>query len=267
MSGTITFEDINPTSTGTMYLTVSAHNKQTFEDDIAVTPYLPKLKLLFFSARPGHKGVSLNWGVKSDFPIDGFNIYRQVKNEKAALAVEASSDLAINKPDSANIKHVKKATRAKDLTAISNSGWEKINQKPVTGKNPYHFLDRSVANEEYEYQLEVLTKSQSGLIPGNGEIIGAVSVSAENPLQFGLKLTPNPARSSSVLFICLACPENINIELFDLAGRKIKSWSNLAFGSGENTFDIPIDNLATGMYQLRISGESFNKVKHLIIMR
>ncbi|MGD8717177.1 MAG: C25 family cysteine peptidase, partial [Candidatus Zixiibacteriota bacterium] len=80
-SGNVSFS-IEPTSTGNMYLTVSAHNCETYEADVAVSS--TGVALTSFEGRRVESGIVLNWTVSEAAGVESYNLYRRPVNALAA---------------------------------------------------------------------------------------------------------------------------------------------------------------------------------------
>jgi len=260
-SGDITFYDIDPTTSGTMYLTVTAANSQTFEANVTVSSKA-EIRLLSFNTKRNAKGVQLSWLVKSSFPIEGFNLYRRnIIPDSVSLNSLEKTKFKVGK--------VKKQSIEKAKTFSPQGKWEKVNDKPITGKNPYYYLDRTaLGKEKYEYQLAVMNKKHVTLLHLDEDYLGTTSVAEVTETEaFQLKIAPNPAHTNIQLLLILHSAEsNATIILYDLSGREISRWENLYFGTGENQFSIPVEELANGVYQMKLLGNSINTTRNIVVM-
>ena len=101
---------------------------------------------------------------------------------------------------------------------------------------------------------------------GEFEISGATDV--DNPEQYGYSInsvTPNPFRYETSVKFSIPQNELVTITLYDMNGQVVANLaSNKLFNAGENVINIKGDNLAAGMYMVRINVGMFNLVKEII---
>jgi M6 family metalloprotease-like protein len=71
---------------------------------------------------------------------------------------------------------------------------------------------------------------------------------------------PNPFDKELNLNFQLKSPDQINLYILNLLGEVVWKNENIHGTSGENLFEIPIENLSKGMYLLQIRGADFNKI-------
>jgi len=260
-SGDITFSDIDPTASGTMYLTVTAANSETFEANVTVGSKA-EIRLLSFNTKRNAKGTQLSWLVKSSFPVEGFNLYRR-SIESNNISVDRVGKMK------SQTEKVKKAGSGKSISNLPQGKWEKLNEKPITGKNPYRYLDKTaMGKEKYEYQLAVVNKKHSALLYLDENYLGTATVAEAAEVEtFQLKIAPHPARANMQLLLTMPSAENsMKIILYDLSGREVSRWDNLYFGIGENQFSVPVEKLSNGVYQLKLIGTAINISKTIVIM-
>jgi len=101
---------------------------------------------------------------------------------------------------------------------------------------------------------------------GEFEISGSVDV--EDPSQYGYSInsvTPNPFSYQTNVKFTLPQNEVVTISLYDMNGQVVATLANnQLFYAGENVINIKGDNLAAGMYMVRINVGMFNLVKEII---
>ena len=232
-NGDVSF-DIEPTTTGTMYLTVSAHNYKTFEADVAVVP--SGIALTSFTGRRTEAGIALSWKVSGAKGPTYFNLYRRALTAAAAPAGGGGG------------AGVLPATSAKGNVAAAfggGDGWAKVNAEPIAGRSPYRYLDAGVAAGVFEYKLEaVLRKGPTEL--------GTTRVGGSVPTTFAFEVAPNPARATARLRISLPAAAGVKVSLYDLAGRKVATVVDRALKAGENACLLDVSGTAAGVYILRL---------------
>jgi len=110
------------------------------------------------------------------------------------------------------------------------------------------FLDPSVNNGGPEFGLWVSLPEGGDLIPL--DIITSVD---EVEAVESLSLYPNPTVSELVIELGLSSSEHVSIDLFDGMGRLIQSVDLGDRGSGKHREILPVGNLSSGIYLLRIN--------------
>jgi len=132
-------------------------------------------------------------------------------------------------------------------------------------------------------KIKVVIKNYSGLVNGQNhsglaevETIARVSdyesvgIANEttNPKDFKLYQNyPNPFNSSTVIKFNLPKRGFVSFKLYDVNGREVGSIQNRAFNEGANSFVYSPDNLASGMYFLRIFNESNSQLVKLLYLK
>jgi hypothetical protein len=71
-----------------------------------------------------------------------------------------------------------------------------------------------------------------------------------------VELFPNPAGSATLLKFELTTEAEVEIKLYDIAGRELKTISSGRFSEGINRLSINRENLSSGLYfvSIRING-------------
>jgi hypothetical protein len=94
--------------------------------------------------------------------------------------------------------------------------------------------------------------------------VAPVSIEENNFVVFGAY--PNPAQSEVTFQFYLNQPEDLNITVYDLAGKQVYADEISSFNTGVNYAQINISNLASGTYTFIIESET-NRVSKKIIKR
>jgi hypothetical protein len=222
--GLVSF-NINPTTSGTMYLTVSAHNYKAFEGDVTVGG--TGIALAAFGGRRTPEGVALGWRTCGAF--DGsFNLYRRPWGDAAArvtAGAQGDSDTAVRP---------------------KLEGWTKVNAEPIKGWNPYTYFDAAGVRGGCDYALEAVEDT-------GATVLGTTSIGGATPAAFGLKVMPNPARDHATLRIGLAEGGDVNVAVFDLTGRKVMTVTERSLAAGEYTATLDVGTMPEGVYVIRLA--------------
>jgi hypothetical protein len=99
-----------------------------------------------------------------------------------------------------------------------------------------------------------------------GLLTGDVAESGPASLRrFSARILGNPARG--LIRLSLTMPEagNVNLQLFDVSGRRADSWRLTGMKTGTSVLSLPCKDLAPGVYFLRIATPSAVSRQKLVI--
>lgn len=198
----------------------------------------------------------------ADVPIFG-NIHgyfcsfsiKNISNAPSGVSYEVYGPTANQSTDSWGINHLTpgyvnrgcveiKGTPGNDLSADGDK--LKITVKyGVTLSNPANNNGNCNANA-------LLPSSTDYELTWN---INAVSIDPSVIQRLGVRLAPNPAQAQTQLIMHLAKPMEMEIAIYDLAGKKVADVFEGRATEGGKSFDIPLDNLANGMYFVRVTAD------------
>ncbi len=184
------------------------------------------ISLDYFRARPAERGVTLSWATSAEKNFAGFNLYRE--------SVAAAGD---------GLK-------------------SKINEKLITGRSPYLFVDEDVHPcGEYRYWLETVDLS------GARETFGPAEVRLPTkPAAFALyQNAPNPTRGKTTFAFSLAAAGPAELAVYDLVGREV--WRHGGtYAEGANELEATFD-LAPGVYVYRLQDGAKAAAKKMIVVK
>lgn len=186
-------------------------------------PYLdltPQDKVTALEAIADERGVQISWHTNRMEHVDGFNVYRL----QADGQLEFVGNEAVLETTSDDVLF-----GFTDLTA------------PV-GESQYFLGARSCAGPE-------------GML-GPFRVTRAMAIQPR-PATLSLAVSPNPARTSVRLSLALSEDADVNVDMFDLAGRRLATpfAGRLSAGAQSIDWDLRREDgtrLATGLYFARI---------------
>mgnify|MGYP003639679643 CR=1 FL=1 len=82
-----------------------------------------------------------------------------------------------------------------------------------------------------------------------------------------VSIYPNPAANNATLSIVSADNQNVNIRVFDGAGRNVMTLTNQAITSGTNNIELNTENLQGGMYFVELASNSKSSTLRLVIQK
>lgn len=80
---------------------------------------------------------------------------------------------------------------------------------------------------------------------------------------------PNPAASQTFIDIVLPETDKINVQIYDLMGRLVKTVVNEYLNTGKHTLDVNVASFNPGVYFFKISSDSgqYSAIKKFIVVR
>lgn len=96
---------------------------------------------------------------------------------------------------------------------------------------------------------------------------GAVSVANSNQTQLEVNLWPNPTKEQVNIQFTLKKPSSVQIELLDIQGTLKRSQKIDSGKTGINTYLFDLNDLASGLYFLRIDSKEGTAVKKLVLAK
>ncbi len=249
-----------------MFLTISAHNYETFEDTITVSSRSSLVRLIAFNTKSTPKGNLISWTTKSDGNVDGFNLYR-----KEITVSEQSSNGKRTKLSSlvANTKNkLLKAPKKMDRASTPDpNNWIKVNDGLIKGRNPYHYLDQIVSKDRFEYRLEAVAGEQSIPLTLENNTASVEAETRDSAIAYDLKLVPNPAKNMANLAITVNKSSSAHLNIYDLSGRTIKEVDIPALSTGVNSCNLNLSALSQGIYILQLTCEDGILTRHFLVSK
>jgi hypothetical protein len=78
---------------------------------------------------------------------------------------------------------------------------------------------------------------------------------------------PNPFNSTTRISFTLPQREHVNVKVFDVTGRRIATLADQAFESGAHDVEFRADNIATGVYFVRVDTQESSTVTKVMLLR
>jgi hypothetical protein len=223
-----------------------------------------------------------------DVTISGSNVYATVAGKHVHFnksgrggdiyAIRLDDDVPVNGPDAFVAQPSGDAVRVSwrgswdklagfNLYRESYAGRgdglkSKINEKLITGRSPYRFVDDDVhPGGEYRYWLETVDLS------GENETFGPAEVRLPTkPAAFALyQNAPNPTRGKTTFAFSLPAAGPGELAVYDLAGREV--WRREGtYAEGPNELEATFD-LAPGVYVYRLQAGAKAAAKKMIVVK
>lgn len=125
------------------------------------------------------------------------------------------------------------------------------------------------AAESYQDTIKLTLYDGSSIdiaLAGTGENTAGVSQNTLGTAPFSLTLSPNPAGSSVTAYTTVAHASETLLEIFDAIGHSVLSMPLGMLSQGEHDVALPIENLPSGSYFVRISNSNGEAVDAELII-
>ncbi len=137
----------------------------------------------------------------------------------------------------------------------------------IEGRGPYEYID-GVGEGSYRYKLEAITRADP-------IIVGPIGVDTKAlPKAFALSQNyPNPADvSTNISFGLPVATGNVNLRVYDLAGREVKTFElgNCSAGIRTVLWNLTDDagrRIPAGVYLYRLDTPAYSATKRMVVVR
>ena len=99
---------------------------------------------------------------------------------------------------------------------------------------------------------------------------GVIGIENENgvPYEFSLEQNyPNPFNPNTVINYSLAAAEKVQITVYDLLGKEIKTLVNEVKGPGSYQVTFSASDISSGVYFYKITAGSFLDIKKMVVVK
>lgn len=143
-----------------------------------------------------------------------------------------------------------------------------VGQGTTSQSHNYAYLDQSVqVGKQYRYALRSV--DLNGTIYDYPQTV-SVEVNVLAPRVYTYKLEqnyPNPFNPSTRIVYQVADATNVQLEVFDMLGRKVATLVNEHKKAGEYAVNFNAIGLASGVYFYRLQTDKFTQTKKLMLMK
>ncbi len=101
----------------------------------------------------------------------------------------------------------------------------------------------------------------------NTPIGNEVGISSKELSSINSSLYPNPTNGNAEIDFSLTSSSNINIKIYDLTGRLVKTVLNEKRFSGVQKVQLNLEELQNGIYFYTITGDGFSETKKFIVSK
>jgi hypothetical protein len=168
----------------------------------------------------------------------------------------------------AEVEHFRVERRLQDALQ-----WERLPgnvlASGVSAAQTYQFIDRDApAGARLEYRLIGVLQDRSE------EVLGTLTVQHDVLTAMGVRLLPvrpQPFRAGSSLEFSLPASRNVELQIFDTAGRRVAQLAHGAWPAGRhavswNGLDLTNRRVPTGVYFARLVSESYRETRRLVLV-
>ena len=90
---------------------------------------------------------------------------------------------------------------------------------------------------------------------------------SDNFSQPSIRIFPNPLQANSILQVSVSESEFVNMELFDVNGRLVRSIGKMELAAGKHEFELSSEGLGAGIYFCRVQGNDWKKLVKCVLTR
>jgi hypothetical protein len=222
-----------------------AYNEEIVLEDTnlkyAYATSLPAVELDYFTATPGGGALALRWSYRATAgeQVLGFNLYRREADPSRVVPDDVTS-----------------------TEAAAERYWTKLNGDPITGRNPFSFVDVSVTPDVlYEYKLESVLAEAT-------ETLGTAAGKLSKRHAFALRrVKPNPCSGEAVIGFDLAAGSDVDLSVYDLSGRKVATVARGWMAPGTYECECDVSALAPGVYVYRLDAGDWTGAKRMVVIK
>ena len=148
--------------------------------------------------------------------------------------------------------------------STNGQNWKKIGDVNGAGnsevKQTYSYTDSDLKPGKYYYRLKQIDFNAAH------KYSKTIYSTINSALIYNLGQNyPNPAKQSTVINYTVPAKSNVNISLYDMQGRVIKSLVNGILEAGSYTYTLNVGNLTNGIYFYKMQTDDFSATKRLIV--
>ena len=148
-----------------------------------------------------------------------------------------------------------------DILLPSGWAWDRSESKLVA-----YSMDGSSLPDDFTFILEDASSIKNIKIVGWGST-SALAEKGVQPRTFGLTSSPNPFNPGCNIRFELLRSENINIQLYDINGKFVQNIMRGSIESGTHDLYWEPNNIASGTYFLKISGDKHFEYKKILFLK
>lgn len=151
----------------------------------------------------------------------------------------------------------------------ANNGALKLLSYTEPDYDYYVYLDNYAEDATMLKSSDLNNHRNSILYPtkGNMSLTNVTEINNTGEHDFKFELIPNPASDFTRLNYCIAKKGIVNINIYDLTGKIVKTVSNSYQQAGNYTLELDLQDLETGVYLCRFSNGEKLIVKKLIVSK
>ncbi len=130
----------------------------------------------------------------------------------------------------------------------------------ITNKIESGEIKEERVNEAYN---RIMQMKQNRIITSTEQIAGGF----DQPKSISIDNYPNPFNPSTTILITLLEAQELSVEIYNSLGQKIQILHSGKFSAGSHSFRFSAENLASGVYFVRINGKNFQKTHKMLMLK
>lgn len=125
-------------------------------------------------------------------------------------------------------------------------------------------LPSTYFTEEFQFRFVFTSEGNNRLFIDDVNV--DVNASVTDPsFTFRITVQPNPTQESVHVSFNLDQPQQIQLQLIDLTGKKVYEEPSVKLSAGAHGIDLNVSDLSKGVYLIRLSSDQASELKRLIV--
>ena len=199
----------------------------------------------------GRMGVETEWGAE---PVELSSFTSIIRANTVDLNWTTSSEI--------NNSHF-------EVERLENENivWKKIGSVAGNGNSTinhqYGYTDAGLLPGNYKYRLKQIDYN------GNFEYFNLTTeINISTPEKYSLSQNfPNPFNPTTSIQFSIPVDGNINIQIFDMAGKEVMTLLNEQKPAGQYSVQVNGNNLSSGIYYYKIKAGNFSAIKKMTLIK
>lgn len=142
-----------------------------------------------------------------------------------------------------------------------------VQVSPITTADSVKIIVKSFTGTVTNQSVAGLAEIETNARVSSIDLMGINNPIAKN-IEYNLEQNyPNPFNPSTLIRFSLPKAQNIKLEVFDITGRSVATLISGRVESGQNSIPFFANNLPSGIYFYKLSAESYNQSKKMMLIK
>ncbi|MBN1294007.1 MAG: T9SS type A sorting domain-containing protein, partial [Candidatus Latescibacteria bacterium] len=155
-----------------------------------------------------------------------------------------------------------------EFSSDSGTTWSTIAENIDAAAGSYEWTPEKASDE---CLLRIVNAENSGVLDATDEpftIYGPTESIETKPLEFSVSQnSPNPFNPSTTISYIIPEPEQVTLEIYNVAGQKVITLVDSFMDSGQHEIVWDASDYSSGLYICRVSAGQFSGFKKMLLMK